>query len=217
MAATTRTRRGATTKAAKPAPVEEEEPEELEVEDTDDEEMEELEEDEVADEKPAPKKSSTAAEITFGIRDLVELIKKKTGKDTDPRGIRTLIRKMARDGSGRVQREITPGNRTRYDWSGPNDPEVVKIVKAFDDGELEIEKQAKLTELKEKKAAKTAAKKATAAAVEEDEGEDEAPAKPARRRPAAKKTTAAPARRTRKAPEPELVEDDEELELDDEE
>lgn len=216
MAATTRTRRTATTKAAKPAPVEEEEPEELEVEDTDDE-MEELEEDEVADEKPAPKKASAAAEITFGIRDLVELIEKKTGKKTDPRGIRTLIRKMARDGSGRVQREITPGNRTRYDWSGPNDPEVVKIVKAFDDGELEVEKQAKLSELKEKKAAKTAAKKAASATeVEEDEGEEEAPAKPARRRPAAKKT-AAPARRTRKTPEPELVEDDEELELDDDE
>lgn len=221
MAATTRTRRGATTKAAKPAPVEEEEPEELEVEDTDggeDEEMEELEEDEVADEKPTTKKNSATAEITFGIRDLVDLIKKKTGQDTDPRGIRTLIRKMARDGSGRVNREITPGNRTRYDWSGPNDPEVVKIVDAFKAGELEQEKQAKLTALKEQKAAKTAAKKAaTAQTVEEDEGDDEAEAKPARRRTAAAKKTAAPARRTRKAPEPELVEDDEELELDDEE
>jgi hypothetical protein len=214
MAAATRTRRTATTKPAKAEPVEEE-PEELEAEDTEEEDMEELEEDEVSDEKPAPKKSSAAAEITFGIRDLVELIEKKTGQKTDPRGVRTLIRKMARDGSGRVNREITPGNRTRYDWSGPNDPEVVKIVKAFSDGELEAEKQAKLTALKENKAAKTAAKKAAAAEVEEAD-EDEAPAKPARRRTAAKKTTA-PARRTRKQPEPELVEDDEELELDDEE
>lgn len=217
MAAATRTRR-ATTKPAKTEPVEEE-PEELEVEDTEDvdEDMEELEEDEVADEKPATKKSSAVAEITFGIRDLVELIKKKTGQDTDPRGIRTLIRKMARDGSGRVNREITPGNRTRYDWSGPNDPEVVKILKAFSDGELEAEKQAKLTQLKENKAAKTAAKKAAASTEVEEADEDDAPAKPARRKTTAKKTTAAPARRTRKAPEPELVEDDEELELEDDE
>lgn len=214
MAATTRTRRPASnTKAAKPEPVEEE-PEELEVEDED---MEELEEDEVSDEKPVTKKSSAAAEITFGIRDLVELIEKKTGQKTDPRGVRTLIRKMARDGSGRVQREITPGNRTRYDWSGPNDPEVVKIIKAFSDGELEEEKQAKLTALKEQKAAKVAAKKAASQTeVEEDDGDEEPAAKPARRKAPAKKA-AAPARRTRKAPEPELVEDDEELELDDEE
>lgn len=211
-AAATRTRR-ASTKAAKPEPVEEE-PEELE---TEDEELEEMEEDEVAESAPA-KKSSKVAEVTFGIRDLVAHIKEETGQDTDPRSIRTLIRKMARDGSGRVDREITAGNRTRYDWSGPNDSEVVAIVKAFKGGELEAEKQAKLAALKEQKAKKTAAKKAAAkeAEVEEDDAEDEAPAKPARRT-AAKK--AAPARRTtrRKAPEPEVVEDDEELDLDDEE
>lgn len=207
-AASTRRR---STKAAKPA--EPEEVEELEETESDDDDLEEMEEDEVT-EKPATKKSSAAAEVTFGIRDLVDHIEAETGQKTDPRGLRTLIRKMARDNSGRVQREITPGNRTRYDWSGPNDPEVVAIVKAFKAGELEQEKQAKLAALKEQKAKKTAAKKAAAAEVEEDDSEDEAPAKPARRT-AAKKTAAKPATRRRaKAPEPEVVEDDEELDLD---
>lgn len=206
-AAATRTRR-ASTKAAKPA-----EPEEVEeLEDTDADDLEELEEDEVAEEKPASKKASATQEVTFGIRDLVAHIEAETGQKTDPRSLRTLIRKMARDGSGRVEREIKPGNRTRYDWSGPNDPEVVAIVKAFKDGELEAEKQAKLAALKEQKAKKTAEKKAAQAEATEDDGDDETPAKPARR--PAKKTTS---RRTTKKVEPEVVEDDEELDLDDDE
>lgn len=217
--AATRTARKTTTRkpAPKPAPVEPEEDfdEEL-TEDEDgteveqeDEELEELEADEVSETKPKGK-SSAATEVTFGIQELCTLIKDQTGQETTPRAIRTLIRKMARDGSGRVDREIVPGNRQRYDWSGPNDPEVVAIVEAFKGGELEAEKQAKLAKLKEDKAKKTAAKKAAAAA--EDDGE----AKPTtRKKPAAKK--AAPARRTRKAPEPvEEVEDDDELDLDEE-
>lgn len=216
-AATTRRR---STKAAKPAepevePEELTEDDELEAEDNDD--LEELEEDEVSETKPATSKKA-ADTVTFGIRDLVDHIKAETGQDTDPRSIRTLIRKMARDGSGRVDREIKAGNRQRYDWSGPNDPEVAAIVAAFKGGELEAEKQAKLAALKEQKAAKVAAKKAAAAssAEEDDTDEDEAPSKkPATRKRAAAKT---PARRTRarKAPEPEVVEDDEELDLDDE-
>lgn len=212
------TRKSTATKArtkAKPAPVVEpeelEEDEDLEVEDTDDEDLDELEADEVADEKPKTKKSSTSADVTFGIQDLVKEIKKQTGQDTDPRAIRTLIRKMARDGSGRVEREIVPGNRTRYDWSGPNDPEVRAIVEAFKGGELEAEKKAKLDKLKADKAAKAAAKKR---AAEEAGEEDETPAKKSTRR-AAKK--AAPARRTKKAEPVEEIEDDDELDLDDDE
>lgn len=215
MPAAASTRRRTSTKPAKV--VEPEEVEDLEETEADDEELEEMDEDEVAETKPTAKKS-TVSDVTFGIRDLVAHIKEETGQDTDPRGLRTLIRKMARDGSGRVDREIKAGNRTRYDWSGPNDPEVVKIVAAFKAGELEQEKQAKLAALKEQKAKKTAAKKAAAAEeVQEDDGdEDEKPAP--RRRTAAKKTTAGTkttTRARRKAPEPEVVEDDEELDLDD--
>ncbi len=183
----TQTRRASTKKAAtaKPAP-------EAEVED---EELEELEEDEATE---APAKAAAQA-VTFGVADLCKLINKKRasmenppGKnDVTPRELRTLIRKMARDNSGRVDREIVAGNRSRYDWSGPKDPEVLAIVKAYFGGELEADKAAKLQALKEQKAAKVAA----------------APAKPAAKKAPAKKAA---------APVVEEDEDDEELELEDE-
>lgn len=209
---TTATKKAAAKPAPKPAEVEiEEELDDLEVEDEateGDDDMEELEEDEVEETKPTAKKKA-GDDIVFGIQDLVALIKSETGETTDPRAIRTLIRKMARDETGRVNRVITPGNRTRYNWTGPNDPEVRNIVKAFKAGELAAEQQAKLTALKEQKAAKTAAKKAAA----EAEGDDEAP------KPTAKKAAAAKpaARRVAKkaAPVVEEVEDDEELDFDD--
>jgi hypothetical protein len=221
MAATTRrTPKKTTATKAKPAPTPEVEEDELEdlveadgdgdiEEDLEADELEELEEDEVEESKPAGKKKSAGrdAGITFGIRDLCDHIKAVTGNETDPRAIRTLIRKMARDESGRVNREIKAGNRERYNWTGPTDPEVVAIVAAFKGGELEAEKQAKLAKLKADKAAKAAAKKAEEAdEVETDEAD--APAPKAR----AKKTT----RRAAKPVEVEEVEDDEELDFDEE-
>lgn len=167
----------------KPAPVIEpdEELEELEVE----EETDEVEEDE------APKKTA-AEEVVFGASDLAKFLSEGREKPITAREIRTLIRKMARDGSGRVNREIIPGNRSRYNWSGPNDPEVKAIIKAFNDGELEADKQAKLQALKDRKTQQKA------------EAEKKAPA--------AKKTA------TKKAAAKQVVveEDDEELELEDE-
>lgn len=151
--------------------------EELELET--DEEVEEVEEE-------TPKKKSAAEEVIFGAADLAKLLSEGREKPITAREIRTLIRKMARDGSGRVNREIIPGNRSRYNWSGPNDPEVKAIIKAFNDGELEADKQAKLQALKDRKAtakaeaekAGTAPKKATAkkvaakqVVVEEDDEE----------------------------------------------
>lgn len=164
--------------AKKAAPAPEPEVDELEVEDED---LEELEADEVEE---SPKKS-TAQEVTFGVSDLAKWLTEKYGKKVTPRELRTLIRKMARDGSDRVNRVITAGNRTRYDWpDGLRDPEVKAIVKAFRDGELEADKQEKLQALKDRKAKKTAetapAKKAAAKRakakpveeVEDDEDED---------------------------------------------
>jgi hypothetical protein len=158
------------------------------VEDVEEEELEELEE---AEETEAPKKRGGAAqEVTFGVADVCLLIKKKTGETVTTRALRTLIRKMARDDTGRIDREIVAGNRSRYDWSGPNDPEVKAIVKAYTDGELEADKQEKLAALKERKATKPAKKSA------------------------AKKTST-----KRRAPEPveELEDEDEELELEEDE
>lgn len=123
------------------------------VEPEEDLELDELDSDEGTDEKPKAKQD----EVTFGVADLCKLVKKVTGKDYTTRDMRTLIRKMARDGSGRIEREIVAGNRSRYDWSGPKDPEVIAIVKAVKGGELEAGKKEALAKLKENKAAKKAA------------------------------------------------------------
>ena len=174
---TTTTRRRA---AAKPAPVVE--PEELE---------EELEvDDEVEDDAPATK-TGGADEVTFGASDLARHLSKGLDKPVTAREIRTLIRKMARDGSGRVQREIIAGNRSRYNWSGVNDPEVKAIIKAFRAGELEADKQEKLQALKDRKLAQKAEKDKATAAAEKKAGKVKAAAV--------------------------VEEDDEELELDDDE
>jgi hypothetical protein len=169
--ATKRTAKKAAPKT--PPPVETEELE-------DDDDLEELEEDDV--EEVAPKKAtakkSTTQTVTFGVSDLAKLLVSQ-GHKVDARGLRTLIRKMARDGSNRVNREIIAGNRTRYDWSGPNDPEVKKIIKAFLGGELEADKQEKLAALKANKAAKDAKKvkgtkkKAKVEVVEDDDDDEE--------------------------------------------
>lgn len=121
-------------------------------------EPDEIEEDEVEETE------SKTPEVTFGVADLVKLIKEKTGRDTTTRELRTLLRKMARD--SRINREIVAGNRSRYDWSGPKDPEVVAVVKAFKAGELDADKKEKLDALKARKAEQKAAAAAVAAKAE---------------------------------------------------
>lgn len=136
---------------------------------------------------------SGSEEVIFGVADLAKLLSEGRDKPVTTRELRTLIRKMARDGSGRVDREIKAGNRSRYSWSGPEDPEVVAIIAAFNNGELEADKQEKLAALKERKAAKQAEKKAA----------DEKAGKKGKKA---------------KAAEPEVEEaDDEDLDLDDDE
>lgn len=125
--------------------------------------------------KPAPKAAAPAAEeVVFGVSDVAELIKVETGKEVKTRDLRTLLRKMARD--GRLDREIVAGNRERWTWSGPDHPEVEKIIAAFTAGELEADKKEKLEALKQRKAEQRAAKKAAeeeAAADDDEELEDE--------------------------------------------
>ena len=115
--------------------------------------------------------AAEAQEVTFGVRDLCDLIQEETGQTTNPRELRGLLRKMAKD--GRIDREIIPGNRQRYDWSGPNDPEVQAVLQAFAEGELEADKQEKLAELKARGEAKRAAKKAAKAAEEDEDIEED--------------------------------------------
>lgn len=121
--------------------------------------------------KPAPKPAPVAEDgATFGVADVADLIQTKTGKTVKTRDLRTLLRKMARD--GRLDREIVAGNRARWEFDGPQDERVEKIVEAFEAGELEADKQEKLAALKERKAAQRAEAKA-AAEAEAEEGDDE--------------------------------------------
>ena len=115
--------------------------------------------------KPAPAPEPTE-EAVFGVSDVAEIIQTRTGKVVKNRDLRTLLRKMAKD--GRLNREIIPGNRTPWTFDGPEDPQVEQIVEAYENGELEADKKAKLDALKERKAAERAAKKA----AEEDAAEE---------------------------------------------
>jgi hypothetical protein len=163
-----------------------------ELEDDDDVELEDLDEEVTEDEAPA---KGGATEVTFGVSDLVTYLEKKFKVTTTPRELRALIRKMAREDKPRVDREIVPGNRARYDWpDGPKDPEVKRIIKAVVGGEMEADKKAKLAKLKEDKAAK-AASKAKA------EG----------------KAKAKGSKKSKPAPEPEEDDEVEEVEFDDDE
>lgn len=166
---------------------------EAEVEELDDDvELEELDEDVEEDAKPAKKTLKKRADApAFGIQELCALLEEEMGKAYTPREVRTQLRKMARDGSGRIDREIDPNNRSRYSWTGADDPEVVAIIAAVSGGEIEANKKEALDALKERKAKKDA------------ENAKKAPAKKA-----ASKKKAAP------APDPD---EDEELEDDDEE
>lgn len=146
--------------------------------DEDEVELEEMDDD--TEEAPAKGKKAAEDEV-WGVRNgLIPLLKEKTGKEYSPREIRTLLRKMAREDNARIDREVIAGNKARYAWSGPNDPEVKAILKAVKGGEVEEGKKAALDKLKADKAAKTAAsgtpatkgKKAAKPPVDEDELEE---------------------------------------------
>ena len=128
--------------------------------DEDDLELEELEED-VPEEKPTKGKAKGGGdEVAFGASDLAKLANEKFDKSYDAKTIRTLLRKLAR--SGKLSREISPENRTRYSWTGPDDPEVKMILKEIKGGAIETARNEALGALKEKKAAERAAKAAAA-------------------------------------------------------
>ena len=136
-------------------------------------ELEELDDDVTED---APKKKGGGEEVTFGASDLAALASEKTGKTYTARQVRQLLRKMAREDTPRINREIIAGNKSRYNWSGPNDPEVKAVLKAIVGGEIEQEKKAALEKLKANKAKKDAAKgkdkKKSKKEVVEDDDED---------------------------------------------
>jgi len=118
--------------------------------------------------KPAAKPAAPVAEETaFGVADVADLINVKFGKVVKTRDLRTLLRKMARD--GRLDREIVAGNRARWEFDGADDARVAAILDAYEAGELDQDKAEKLQALKDRKAAQRAAKKAAEAEAEGDE------------------------------------------------
>lgn len=153
--------------APKAAPVEEIEDDEVELE-----EIDEVDDDEEA---PAKGKKAPKEDTVWGVRSLIELLKETTGKEYNPREVRTLLRKLAREGGG-VDREIIAGNKSRYEWTGPTDPEVKAILKSVKGGSIESAKKEALEKLKSDKAKKVAAKQkaaAQAAAAAEDDDDDD--------------------------------------------
>lgn len=120
--------------------------------------------------KAAPAEAP-AEEPTFGVAGVAELIKERTGQVVKTRDLRILLRKLARD--GRLNREIVAGNRARWEFDGPEDPAVSVIIEAFENGELEADKKAKLDALKQRKAEQKAAAAAEKAAAEGDATADD--------------------------------------------
>lgn len=120
--------------------------------------------------KPAPKPAVEATEeVAFGVADIASLIKVRTGDEVKTRDLRTLLRKMARD--GRLDREIVAGNRARWEFDGPEDARVLAVLEAYEAGELEADKREKLEQLKARKAEQRAAAKAAAEAEADDDEE----------------------------------------------
>lgn len=135
------------------------------------EEVELEETDETSEEVTETSTKAKKDEVIFGVADLAALANERFNptKPYDTRSIRTLIRKMAREENARVEREIIAGNRSRYSWTGPDDPEVVAILKAIGGGEIEQAKTQALADLKEKTAAKKKSKKSKKAAKAKNE------------------------------------------------
>lgn len=171
MAATTAKRRG----AAKPKPVPAQEPEVDELEELEEDEVEETEEEveepaskktvKKTSKKAAPAKAEKKAEApTNGTQWLAEHVNKVLGTEYKAYDLRVMLRKLAKDGT--LQREV--GNdRSRYDFSGPNDPVVKAVIAKLRDGDLEKEKKAKLNALKDRKS-----KKAKASTEDDEVGEE---------------------------------------------
>lgn len=153
------------------------------------EDLEELDELEEVEEAPAPRKkaSKKAAAVeekpkrrraaadddeessAYGASWLADYINEATGKNYTAANIRVLLRKLAKDGV--LDREVGE-DRSRYAFTGPNDPIVKAALKHVKDGALEKEKAERLEAVKANKAAKKTGKKA-APEPEEDEDEDD--------------------------------------------
>jgi len=147
MAASTRTRR----KATAPEPVVEDDAfEELEEIDETEDEVEEAPAPKTRGRKAAPPTKTEApanAATEYGSAWLAEHVTEVTGTEYDGRGIRMLLRKIAKDPEGPLGREIGE-DRTRYTFRGPNDPVVKAVVRMVKTGADKAVKREGLEKVK---------------------------------------------------------------------
>lgn len=184
-------------------------------------EVEEDDEEDEVDEAPAAKSTKRPAKkaaakkpaapkkdaIEFGTAQLLDHIEAETGKRYDGRALRVLLRKMTADG------QLVREHGQRYEFTGPEDAKVQKIIERIKGGEIEAAAKAALDKLKAdaevKRAAKKAAKEAEEAAGE-DESDEEVETKPApRRRTPAKKAATTTRRAPARKKATDVAEDDE--------
>lgn len=137
--------------APEPEVEDEDEIEELELEELDEDEDEE--EAPKAKKAPAKKKATKKAQKeTWGTRELAEYIAEEIGNEYSTKELRVLLRKMAKDGE--LEWEVSQGSGSRYEWSGPADKEVKRILKRVKSGEIEEARKEALDKLKEQQAEK---------------------------------------------------------------
>lgn len=164
------------------------------------EELEEVDETDEIEEAPAPKTRARKATKSTAPADkpatgtnelgsvwLAEHITEVTGVEYDSRGIRMLLRKIAKDPEGPLARSIGE-DRTRYTFRGPNDAVVKAVVRMVKSGEATAVKREGLEKVKS-----TTATKRTRAKATEDEAPESTPRTRTRKATAAK---AAPAKAT---------------------
>lgn len=133
----------------------------------------ELEAEEVeVTEAPAKAKKAAAPKIEFGTKELAAHVNAEAGTTYDAYNLRILLRKLTKDG---VLERVESEGRSRYSFTGPEDPQVIAIVEAVKSGAAEKAKQERLDKLKaDREAKKPATKKATAKKVKAAEVEPEA-------------------------------------------
>lgn len=117
----------------------------------------------------APKAAAKPKSDSLGTPWLIEFITDKTGKEYSQFEMRTLLRKMAKDGE--FEREVG-SDRSRYVFTGVKDPIALAVLKHVKNGEIEAAKKESLEKLKAR-APKKVSKKAAAAEVEDDDDDYE--------------------------------------------
>jgi hypothetical protein len=164
-----------------------------------DDELDEVEDDE---EEPAKKAGPKRAPIQYGSAWAAEQVNELAGTQHSAYTLRALIRQMVK--AGAFDRAVGE-DRSRYEFTGPNDKKLAAIVK-FAKKKAAEPKASRTDALEKARAARAANLAAAKAAKEEDSDEEETPA------PKRRKTKAKAAK-----PAPEPVDADEEFEdLDDE-